>query len=253
MPSRKKKSTARPKKDKAGISINIKNVMKQVQNERPRQRTDFINPSRKNPNHNLNNGSMTRMFAPAVTYASTPLSAFPSLASIDALRGKPQEQLTSNSKQPLGLGPSVVQKPEEDEKNDPLEKVVVGKRATASNPLPVASPSGYVSGYRTPQFQGAFTPSFDARLSTQLDALLAQRIAQQEQSEYLVARQMDEDIDDILAQPTPQAFTPVRRSRSRMARDEDFLTPEQQRQQVGIERARQTRAANARAAATSGP
>jgi hypothetical protein len=142
MPARKKKSTAKPKESKAGISINIKNVMKQIQNERQRprprqrQRTDFIMPVSKDPSHNLNNGSMTRMFAPAITYASTPLSAFPSLASVEPIRGgRPQPQLESNSKQPLALEPSIVHKPEVDEKNDPLENPRLGIRLVKPTPV----------------------------------------------------------------------------------------------------------------------
>jgi hypothetical protein len=69
MPRRNKKSTAKPKRS-SGISINIKNVMKQIQNEPPRNQ-DFIRLG-KNPQHNLETGSMTRLQNPALTYASRP-------------------------------------------------------------------------------------------------------------------------------------------------------------------------------------
>jgi hypothetical protein len=98
MPRRNKKKSTKSKKRDSGISINIKNIVKQIQNERPKQKTDFIS-FRPNPNRNLNNGSMTRMFAPPVTYASTPLSSFPSLASLNPITTgmKQYSQLTSDS------------------------------------------------------------------------------------------------------------------------------------------------------------
>ena len=98
MPRRNKKSTAKkPKGSKSGISINIKNIMRQVQNERPRNQ-DFIDLSGKKPMDGTNTGYMTRLQTPAVTYASRPLSQFPSLASISNIdRGfaPPLSQLTS--------------------------------------------------------------------------------------------------------------------------------------------------------------
>ena len=98
MPRRNKKSTAKkPKGSKSGISINIKNIMKQVQNERPPQ--DFINLTGKKPMDGTNTGYMTRLQVPAMTYASRPLSQFPSLASISNIdRGfaPPLSQLTSH-------------------------------------------------------------------------------------------------------------------------------------------------------------
>lgn len=97
MPRRKKSTAKKPKGSKSGISINIKNIMRQVQNERPPQ--DFINLSGKKPMDGLNTGYMTRLQVPSMTYASRPLSQFPSLASISNIdRGfaPPLSQLTSN-------------------------------------------------------------------------------------------------------------------------------------------------------------
>ena len=66
MPRRKKSTAKKPKGSKSGISIHIKNIMKQVQNERPRNQ-DFINLTGKKPMDNLESGNMSRLQTPAVT------------------------------------------------------------------------------------------------------------------------------------------------------------------------------------------
>lgn len=203
MPARKKKSTVKkPKKGKSGISINIKNVMKQVMNERPRQRqrTDFIMPQGKDPRHNLNTGSMTRLFAPAVTYASAPLSAFPSLASLQPIQGgRVQPQLDSRSQQPLGAPPLVAPR---DIKNDdlmvpvlkttrvsPSEPIVPAYSATSEygNPVVTALPSP-VEQYMTPR-------GLPSRL---LDSFNGKDDPQEDASQMAVAAASDQDSRNYL-------------------------------------------------------
>ena len=135
MPRRKKSTAKKPKGSKSGISINIKNIMRQVQNERPRNQ-DFINLSGKKPMDNLESGSMSRLQTPAMTYASRPLSQFPSLASLSNITREfapPLSQLTSNSTQPLGAPPLVT--PKDDRQNDVLERFRPSKKEVPSNPV----------------------------------------------------------------------------------------------------------------------
>lgn len=105
MPRRKKsKSTAKPKGYKSGISINIKNIMKQVQNARPPRNQDFIKLTGKKPMDNLDSGNMTRLQVPAMTYASRPLSQFPSLASLSNIVQEfapPLSQISGPAPQPI--------------------------------------------------------------------------------------------------------------------------------------------------------
>ena len=144
MPRRKKSTAKKPKGSTSGISINIKNIMRQVQNERPAKQ-DFINLSGKRPMDNLESGSMSRLQTPAMTYASRPLSQFPSLASISNIdRGfaPPLSQLTSNSTQPLGSSPLF--SPAQDRQNDGLERFRPSVKVVKSNPVvPPVSVRGY--------------------------------------------------------------------------------------------------------------
>lgn len=74
----KKKVKKAPKVSK-DININIRNIMSQIQNQPKR---DYIKPQKKIPQDSFNTGQMYRAFAPAVTYASTPLQAFRGIAPI---------------------------------------------------------------------------------------------------------------------------------------------------------------------------
>jgi hypothetical protein len=124
---RRKKSTKSKKKD-SGISINIKNIMRQVQNERPR--TDFIMPHKNDPRYNLNNGRMRTMFAPPVTYMTTPLNAFPSLQSIQDIRAPPNrapQQLGSQSSKPVNQAGGPVIGPEQDINNNMFDQSRISK------------------------------------------------------------------------------------------------------------------------------
>lgn len=135
MPRRNKKSTAKkPKGSKSGISINIKNIMKQVQNERPAKQ-DFINLTRKKPMDNLEMGNMSRLQVPAMSYASRPLSQFPSLASLSNVTREfapPLSQLTAKSTPPLGGGATLFT-PEQDRQNDGLERYRPSVKAVCPN------------------------------------------------------------------------------------------------------------------------
>jgi len=186
MPARKKKSTVKTKKGKSGISISIKNVMKQVMNERPqrqRQRTDFIMPQGKDPRHNLNTGSMTRMFAPAITYASAPLSAFPSLASLASISsGGKQTQLNAHSDQPLGAPPLVAPR---DIKNDDL-MVPVQRTARAAKSEPVVTPPRPSRPINLVQveFNGVDTPESNRNLFAPRVSLLEAQLDDQLRQSY---------------------------------------------------------------------
>lgn len=78
-----------PKKE-PGISINIKNIMRQIQNEPQR---DYIRPIKRVPLDSFNTGQMSRLYGPAVTYASNPLQPF---YGVSAISNPPAtQQLTS--------------------------------------------------------------------------------------------------------------------------------------------------------------
>ena len=85
----KKKVKKVPKVSK-DININIRNIMSQIQNQPKR---DYIKPQKKIPQDSFNTGQMYRAFAPAVTYASTPLQAFRGIAPI--VNPTASRQLTS--------------------------------------------------------------------------------------------------------------------------------------------------------------
>jgi hypothetical protein len=134
MPRRNKKSTA-----KTGISINIKNVMKQqVQQLRTRRYSrsppDVIRLGR-NPQHNLETGSMTRLQNPALTYASRPLSQFPSLASLAPIEfAPPLSQLKSQSI-PVTTNSAPIVTPEQDKQNDRIEQYRPSVKEIPSTPI----------------------------------------------------------------------------------------------------------------------
>jgi hypothetical protein len=196
MPRRNKKSTAKkPKGSKSGISINIKNIMKQVQNERP-SRQDFINLSGKKPMDNLEMGNMSRLQVPAMSYASRPLSQFPSLASISNIdRGfaPPLSQLTSKSTPPLGGGAPIFT-PAQDKQNDVLEGFRPSVKAVPSNPV---VPTKYSPAYvPTSVFEGvsATGAAMDPRVASGLLRPYLGEPPVMDESQYLVARQMDPDM-----------------------------------------------------------
>ena len=191
MPSRKKvKSAKKPKKD-SGISINIKNVVKQVQNER--QRTDFLFPQR-DPRRNLNTGSMTRLINPAITYASTPLSSFPSLSSI--VSAPPQSQLKSRSQIPINNTPEI--SPALIKSDDAMVPVMSQTRITPSQPL-VSAYDAASSQYGNPTvaelpapIEKYLVPSgISSRL---LDSYDGKDAPQEDESQFAVAAAMDQDV-----------------------------------------------------------
>ena len=121
-----KKAKAKVSKD---ININIKNIMKQIQNEPPRPRQDFINVMKKRPVEDFNTGQMHRLFAPAVTYAANPLQAFqgvapianpPAIAQIGAepARYKPEPILIESN--PFDIAPRVQPPPLQPVQRAPL-------------------------------------------------------------------------------------------------------------------------------------
>ena len=131
----KKKVKKAPKVSK-DININIRNIMSQIQNQPKR---DYIKPQKKIPKDSFNNGQMYRAFAPAVTYASTPLQAF---QGISAIANPPAiQQLTSR--------PAVY-------KSEPI--------MVETNPYDMA-PKEQPAPFRTPQPTPAVTPAPSPALS----------------------------------------------------------------------------------------
>jgi len=174
MPPRKRKSTARRNKN-AGISINIKNILKQVQNEKKPDNLIYLS-SKKNPfANNLNNGNMSRLQVPAMSYASRPLSQFPSLASTSNIVREfapPVPQMTSKSIPPLGAPPLVT--PAQDRQNDVLEEKRPSVKIIPSQPIvtPTGPPPSFVP---TTPFEAVTSTgaSMEPRLaSVQLDGSL---------------------------------------------------------------------------------
>jgi hypothetical protein len=252
MTRRNKKSTAKkPKGSKSGISINIKNIMKQVQNERPRQ--DFINLSGKKPMDNLEMGNMSRLQLPAATYASRPLSQFPSLASLSNVTREfapPLSQLTSKSTPPLGGGAPIFT-PAQDKQNDVLEGFRPSVKAVASNPV---VPTKYGPEYvPTSVFEGvsATGTAMDPRVASGSLASYIGEPRVMDESQYLVAHQMDPDATPpYFGTPpaTPRGAKPVKgnplRERERGVRvPEELLSSEALSKRLRHKEYQQTRAA----------
>lgn len=203
MPRRKKSTAKKPKGSKSGISINIKNIMRQVQNERPPQ--DFINLTGKKPMDNLESGSMSRLQTPAMTYASRPLSQFPSLASLSNVTREfapPLSQLTSNSTPPLGGGVPMVT-PKDDRQNDVLEGFRPSIKVIKSNPTPSATGNPFQAQYaprvheRPPPVENYLVPTglpsalldaYDGKEDPIMDAAQA-AVANQLPAGYIGARE----------------------------------------------------------------
>lgn len=209
MPRRNKKKSTKSKKKDSGISINIKNVVKQIQNERPKQKTDFIS-FRPNPNHNLNNGSMTRMFAPPVTYASTPLSAFPSLASLNPITTGTNKisQLTSDSEIGQRREPVIVEPRDMTTDIRPESVTSLAIRPDLSIPtIANYKPTKYGSGEETPSFD-MVTATGDSITPRQYARSLEAELANE--SQRLVSAQMDTDVRNFRKGywPIPDAEVP---------------------------------------------
>ena len=221
MPRRKKSTAKKPKGSKSGISINIKNIMKQVQNERPRNQ-DFINLSGKKPMDNLESGSMSRLQVPAMTYASRPLSQFPSLSSLSNVTREfapPLSQLTSNSTPPLGAPPMVT--PAQDRQNDVLEGFQPSIKVIKSNPTPSATSSPFqaqyaprvhenpapIERYLVPAgLPGALLDAYDGKEDPVMDAAQAM-VANQLPAGYIGAR---ERVAAMAAAGSPKRGRPIK-------------------------------------------
>ena len=191
MPRRHKKSTAtKPKGSKSGISINIKNIMRQVQNERP-TRQDFINLTGKKPMDNLNTGNMSLLTSPAMLYASRPLSQFPSLASISNIdRGfAPPLSQISNFQSPTR--PDILKV--ETNPND-IGQSKPSVKAIASNPVvPPVAVSGYnptVAEITAPVERYLVPAGIPSNLVSAYDGKEDELT---DESQRLVAQQMDEE------------------------------------------------------------
>lgn len=224
---RVKKSKA--KKAKASISINIKNIMKQVQKQVKEQPKDYIRFV-KNPHHELNFGSRTRLLNPAVTYASTPLSSMPSLASV--VNAPPIPQIASR---PAVYRPDILQ--EESNKFD-ITQSRTSERAVQSTP---SLASTFVGSYKREDPSAILSPSYNnefkheirspsqpslSRVSSSADFASPIKIEprlpyrlpsnffnKQDDSELLVSKQMDQDVRSeygselsrILKEPIPES------------------------------------------------
>lgn len=192
---RAKKSKARKTRSKVdkSIKINIKNVMKQLQNEPPRDFIRFV----KDPKRDLNFGSTTRAFNPPATYASNPLSAFPSLASVqnappisDQLKSQPAvyrpDGLQAETN-PLDIAPSRLATREVASSAFPTAR---GFSAGASSQADFASPINM-----QPRPIGNLVSAFS-------DAFRA--IPQLDDSELLVAEMMDQDVRNFERESRPR-------------------------------------------------
>lgn len=214
---RAKKSKARkvrPRLDKS-ININIKNVMKQLQNEPPRDFIRFV----KDPKRELNFGSTTRAYNPPATYASNPLSAFPSLASVQ--NAPPiADQLKS---QPAVYRPDVIQT-----ETNPFDIVPsrLAAREIPSSAIP-APTSGGISAGASSRADFASPINMGVRPSVSL----LEAFPEQDDSELLVSQMMDQDVRNYEREGRQRGRSPSV-ARTGVARDEDFLTEDQSREVV---------------------
>jgi hypothetical protein len=206
MPPRRKKSTA---KKNAGISINIKNILRQTQNEKP---DNFIMLSSKRQPfaNNLNNGNMSRLQVPAMTYASRPLSQFPSLSSVSNIdRGfaPPLSQLSSKAPVPRPDILQVETNPYDIELSQIPVKMIRSNPLVPSSRTPSVSSIGYNSSSPPSPLLSSMGSFFEPSAPTRL--LSAYPVSegkedQQDVSEMAVASTMDKadmdlanEIDDL--------------------------------------------------------
>ena len=90
MPKKSKSAKGKKRRASTGISINIKNVLKQNIGDRTRQTPDFIRPLGQRPIESQAYDNRYRLLNPSVTYMSTPLANMPSLRDIVNAPALPQ-------------------------------------------------------------------------------------------------------------------------------------------------------------------
>ena len=200
---KRKAKKSKAKKSKAegtkNINIEIKNVVKQVQNEK----YDYVQ-YQKNPKRNLEFGSYSRFQNPSVSYASTPLANFPSLSSI--VSAPAQSQLSSR---PPQYRQDVLQV-----ETNPLDIEQSRSSSVLIKPQPIIAPLGF-SSYN-PRVHELLRP---INLAPELRSTSLEDIERkyQDESELLVSRAMDQDTRDIdfyLREPTLPPTPDFRRIRS---------------------------------------
>lgn len=207
---KRKAKKSKAKKSKAegtkNINIEIKNVVKQVQNEK----YDYVQ-YQKNPKRNLEFGSYSRFQNPSVSYASTPLANFPSLSSI--VSAPAQSQLSSR---PPQYRQDVLQV-----ETNRLDIEQSRSSSVLIKPQPIIAPLGF-SSYN-PRIHELLrpinlAPELRSTSVSDLEEKMDARNDKQDESELIVSGTMDQetrDLESILAErtlpPTPnprRAYAP---------------------------------------------
>jgi len=178
---KRKAKKSKAKKSKSNINIEIKNVVKQVQNEK----YDYVQ-YQKNPKRNLEFGSYSRFQNPSVSYASTPLANFPSLSSI--VSAPAQSQLSSR---PPQYRQDVLQV-----ETNPLDIEQSRSSNVLIKPQPIIAPLAF-SSYN-PRVHELLKPiNLSPELRSTSVSDLEEKMDKQDESESIVSGAMDQDTRDL--------------------------------------------------------
>jgi len=199
---KRKAKKSKAKKSKSSINIEIKNIVKQVQNEQKKD-YDYVQ-YRKDPKRNFELGSYSRLQNPSISYASTPLSNFPSLSSL--VSAPVPSQLKSHHAE---YRPDVLKV-----ETNLLDIEPSKASSVLIKPQPVVSQSASAFASYKPTVHELLRPiSMTPELRSSSVSELEEK-EKMDESELLVSEAMDQharDLDMILAERTlpPTPSTPA--------------------------------------------
>lgn len=226
---KRKTKKSKAKKSKSSINIEIKNIVKQVQNEQKKD-YDYVQ-YRKDPKRNFELGSYSRLQNPSISYASTPLSNFPSLSSL--VSAPPPSQLKSHHAE---YRPDVLKV-----ETNPLDIEPSKASSVLIKPRPLVHP--LVSAFESykPRVHELLRPISMTPESRSTSVSELEEKEKMDESELLVSQAMDQDMRDLESplQPVNQSQSPFQtpsqsqsrefgtmpRSKGRPRRGEKIIIP----------------------------
>ena len=193
MPKKSKSAKGKKRRASTGISINIKNVLKQNIGDRTRQTPDFIRPLGQRPIESQAYDNRYRLLNPSVTYMSTPLANMPSLRDIVNAPALPQV-----SGQPRRLRDDI--QPVEVNPND-IAQSRPARVAIKGEPVPTPAGVGEAAIRRYHDAELALQRE-EIRLAKReelMNPIIGQRLepAQADASQLLVALQVDQGAREL--------------------------------------------------------
>ena len=203
MPKKSKSAKGKKRRASTGISINIKNVLKQNIGDRTRQTPDFIRPLGQRPIESQAYDNRYRLLNPSVTYMSTPLANMPSLRDIVNAPALPQV-----SGQPRRLRDDI--QPVEVNPND-IAQSRPARVAIKREPAPTPAGVGEAAIRRYHDAELALQRE-EIRLAKReelMNPIIGQRLEppQADASQLLVALQADQGARELARQRNPYFAT----------------------------------------------